>query len=182
VASSVLGYRAKLAVKRAYFSRLVPRRVRDAQLDWSIRRVAPYPDPPITFNAKLHYKMVNDRRPLLTTFADKVAVRRYIETKVGRHVLTDLFLVTEDAKLVRREALPREFVLKPSHGAGGCIVSEKIASTEKMPDQHPGWSGFAVSPNNSIGHCCECSAAHGSMITTSRGSSGLTETSRRGFW
>jgi len=65
----------------------------------------------VTFNDKVRYKMLNDRRPLLTTFADKVAVRRYVEAKVGKEVLTELFLVTKNPEKVKQQFLPRESVL-----------------------------------------------------------------------
>jgi hypothetical protein len=78
--------------------------------------------PPATFRAKVLHKMAFDRRPLLTTFADKVAARRYVEATLGPGFLPELHLATDRADDVRLDALPREFVLKPTHGSGATLV------------------------------------------------------------
>src|SRR5437867_168335 len=99
-------FRSRLEVRaeRIYFSRAIPERVRDADLDRRMRRAfrtgLAYPSPPVTFNEKIRYKILHDRRPLLMTWADKFAVRDYIARKVGAEFLTELYLVTKDPKAV----------------------------------------------------------------------------------
>ena len=51
---------------------------------------------PVTFTQKLLWKMVKDRRPLLTTFADKIAVRDYVAHAIGPEVLPQLYAVVAD--------------------------------------------------------------------------------------
>jgi TupA-like ATPgrasp len=142
---------ARSFASRVYFSGVVPRRLRDTLLDWRIRRAGAgelaYQDPPQTFMDKVRYKMLHDRRPLLTTFADKVAVRDYVEAKAGKEVLTDLVLVTDDAGRIRENGLPREFALKMSHASGGIvIVGDHVAPEKALPKPSAGWVKVEVSP------------------------------------
>ena len=76
-------------VRRAWASALAPVRDRIA-----VRQNLAELPKPVTFNEKVRYKMLADRRPLLTTFADKLAARAYVESKVGTSVLTDLYAAT----------------------------------------------------------------------------------------
>src|SRR5262249_24736113 len=140
-------------VEALYFSRAIPASVREADLDRRMRRTfratLAYPDPPVTFTEKMRYKLARDRRPLLTTFADKVGVRDYVESKVGGHVLKELFLVTDNPRSLPKEDLPREFALKASHGSGGCvIVGEHVPSSEELPQPPVGWARLQVHPDN----------------------------------
>lgn len=106
------------------------------------------PRHPSTFNEKVRFRMMNDRRPELATFVDKVAVRDYIAERVGEECLTELYLVTDDPDVIRREALPREFVVKASHGSGGCVLVGDCAHTEnELPRPPVGWKKFVVAPD-----------------------------------
>lgn len=103
--------------------------------------------PPTTFNEKVRYRMATDRREILTIFADKVAVRQYVSEKVGDHVLPQLYAVTSDPETLDRSKLPREFVLKASHGSGGTIIVADHASREqRLPHSPHGWERFQIHP------------------------------------
>jgi hypothetical protein len=73
---------------------------------------------PRTFNEMILRRKVFDRRPLLTTFADKLAVREYVADKLGPHVLPRVYLVTNDPARIDFDRLPDRFVVKASHGSG----------------------------------------------------------------
>jgi hypothetical protein len=144
------GKRFLLAAERALL-KPARRRLRDAYYERKLRRTKElaYPVPPVTFTDKVRYKMLNDRRLLLTQWADKVAVRDYVERKVGREYLTELYLVTEDPEQVRKEALPREFALKPSHGSGACvIVRDHSPAGSRLPDPTASWVQVRVAPDS----------------------------------
>ena len=137
---------------RVYFSRLFPRRIRDARLESHTRSAAAselwHHSPPVTFNDKVRQRLLKDRRPLLTTFADKVAVREYVRAKVGGEILTELLLVTQDPNAVQETVLPREFALKASHGSGGCVLVTECAPPEnQLPPSPVSWFRIAVSPD-----------------------------------
>jgi hypothetical protein len=92
--------------------------------------------------------MLNDRRPLLTEWADKLAVRDYVEQKVGRELLTELHLATDDPNRVRRERLPREFALKPTHGSGACLIVFEGAPAADRLDTPAGWAQIQRRPRD----------------------------------
>jgi hypothetical protein len=53
--------------------------------------------PPVTLNEKILFKMAFDRRPILKTLADRIAVRDYVQERVGGHVLPKHLHVFSDA-------------------------------------------------------------------------------------
>ena len=113
----------------------------------AVRELARQPEP-VTFNEKTRYRMLVDRRPLLTTFADKLAVRAYVESRVGASVLTDIYAVTSEPETLVRAELPREFVVKPTHGSGGCVVVADFAPPEMgLPESTAGWVRAMVRPD-----------------------------------
>lgn len=103
------------------------------------RSVPPHPE---TFTEKLLHKMAHDRRPLLRTFADKVAVRDFVTERVGAEALPALHGVYDDVADLDFDALPREFVLKAAHGSGAVAVVWEGAARGVRPtaDQAPAWA------------------------------------------
>jgi hypothetical protein len=90
---------------------------------------------PVTFNEKLLRKMAYDRNPLLTTFADKVAVRDYVADVIGPEYLTELHAVGRRPEDIDWEALPREYACKVNHGSGGVVlVSEDVDAGVRLPE------------------------------------------------
>jgi hypothetical protein len=73
---------------------------------------------PTTFNEKIAYKRLYDRRPILTRVTDKVAVREYVGKRIGEQYLAKLHHTFDAVDDVDPAALPRSFVLKPSHASG----------------------------------------------------------------
>lgn len=103
---------------------------------------------PVTFNEKVRYKMLADRRPLLTTFADKLAARAYVESKVGASVLTDLYAVTCAPETLEGAQLPREFAVKPTHASGACVLVADFAPRKReLPDSDEGWVQAMIRPD-----------------------------------
>jgi hypothetical protein len=99
-----------------------------------------------TFNQKVRYKMLADRSPLLTTFADKLAVRAYVESRVGARYLPSMYEATSEPRTLSRDELPREFVVKPTRGSGAIVIVADFASPEAtLPDlpEHTKWPNSA---------------------------------------
>lgn len=87
--------------------------------------------PPVSsFSGKVRWKMLKDRRPILTTFADKVAVRDYVARVVGPEVLTECYAIVDHPDELERANLPREFVAKSSHASGGVWIVADFAPAE----------------------------------------------------
>lgn len=104
---------------------------------------------PRTFNEKLMYKMLYDRRPILTRIADKVAVRDIVASRIGERYLTTVYQVCDDPARVRWSSLPREFVAKVTHASGGAIIcSEAAAPGQALPERLvPGHGRLVVHPD-----------------------------------
>jgi hypothetical protein len=85
-------------------------------------------DRPRGFNEKILVKILNDRRPYLTLFSDKLRVRDYVCRTAPMLRLPTLYWGSERAETLPFETLPNEFVLKANHGSGwNCVVQNKAA-------------------------------------------------------
>ena len=82
---------------------------------------------PQTFNEKLQWLKLHDRRPEYTVMADKYLVRDYIAEKLGSEYLIPLLGVWDDPEEIDFDSLPDQFVLKCNHnsGMGMCICKDK---------------------------------------------------------
>lgn len=79
-------------------------------------------DDPRTFNEKLQWLKINDRKPEYTVMVDKYCVREYISEKIGKEYLIPLLGVWNDPDEIDFDKLPNQFVLKCTHDSGGVIV------------------------------------------------------------
>ena len=82
---------------------------------------------PKTFNEKLQWLKLYNRRPEYTMMADKVLVRDYIAKTLGPEYLIPLLGVWDDPDEIDFDKLPDRFVLKCNHnsGLGMCICKDK---------------------------------------------------------
>lgn len=82
---------------------------------------------PKTFNEKLQWLKLYDRKPEYTTMVDKYRVREYIADKIGEEYLIPLLGVWDDPDYIDFDSLPNQFVLKCNHnsGLGMCICKDK---------------------------------------------------------
>ncbi|HCJ48262.1 MAG TPA: hypothetical protein DHW40_02850 [Microbacterium sp.] len=89
---------------------------------------------PETFREKVRYKMLRDRRPIIVTFADKVAVRDHVANVVGAQYLPYVHAIVASGPALGEQQLPEEFVMKPSHGSGtAVIVSQRAPAEARLP-------------------------------------------------
>ena len=80
-------------------------------------------DDPKTFNEKLQWLKLYDRKPLYTKLVDKYAVREYIAEKIGEEYLIPLVGGPWNSPdEIDFAALPDQFVLKCTHDSGGVII------------------------------------------------------------
>lgn len=82
---------------------------------------------PKTFNEKLQWLKLHDRKPEYTMMVDKYAVRKYIADTIGEEYLIPLLGVWDNPDEIDFDALPNQFVLKCNHnsGLGMCICKDK---------------------------------------------------------
>lgn len=89
---------------------------------------------PQTFNEKLQWLKLYDRKPDYTMMVDKYKVREYIKEKLGEEYLIPLLGVWDNAEDINFDKLPNRFVLKCNHnsGLGMYICKDKSKLTEKQ--------------------------------------------------
>ena len=81
---------------------------------------------PVTFNDHIARRILKDRRPILTKFADKVTAHRYVQQFLGKRVLPIVYGITPLPETIPFDLLPKRFVVKPSHASGWVrIVRDK---------------------------------------------------------
>ena len=88
---------------------------------------------PVSFNEKLQWLKLHDRKPQYVIMADKYKVRRYIAERIGKEYLIPLLGVWKRPEEIDFRSLPSQFVLKCNHnsGLGMCICKDKSKINEK---------------------------------------------------
>lgn len=79
-------------------------------------------NPPIDFNEKLQWLKLHYRNPLMVTCADKWAVREFVKERIGEKHLSECIGVYDDVEKIPFDDLPRQFVLKATHGSGWNVI------------------------------------------------------------
>ena len=73
---------------------------------------------PETYNEKLQWLKLYDRKPEYTMMVDKYLVRNYIAETIGEEYLIPLLGVWDDPDEIDFDSLPDRFVLKCNHNSG----------------------------------------------------------------
>ena len=81
-------------------------------------------DNPKTFNEKLQWLKLFNRKPEYTMYVDKYGVRKYIANTIGQEFLIPIIGVYESVNEIPWNALPNQFVLKCTHGSHCNIVCQ----------------------------------------------------------
>lgn len=77
---------------------------------------------PITFNEKLQWLKLYDRKPIYTTMVDKYAAKKYVADLIGEEYIIPTLGVWNTPDEIDFESLPRQFVLKTTHDSGGIVI------------------------------------------------------------
>lgn len=95
-------------------------------------------NPPITFNEKLQWLKLNDRKPLYTSLVDKYEVKTYVASLIGDEYVIPTLGVWNTPDEIIFDNLPETFVLKTTHDGGseGVIICKKeTLNVEKIKKQ-----------------------------------------------
>ena len=79
-------------------------------------------DNPKTYNDKLQWLKLHDRRPEYTTMVDKYVAKDYIASKIGAEYIIPTLGVWDKFDDIDFDLLPDKFVLKCTHDSGGLII------------------------------------------------------------
>ena len=86
---------------------------------------------PKTFNEKLQWMKVYDRKPLYTTLVDKHGAKEYIAENLGKEYIIPTLGVWEKFDDIDFDSLPDQFVLKCTHDSGGLVICRDKAKLDK---------------------------------------------------
>ena len=79
-------------------------------------------DEPKTFNEKLQWLKLNDRKEIYTTLVDKYEVKKEILNKIGEEYLIPTIGVYDKFEDIEFDKLPNQFVIKCTHDSGGVFI------------------------------------------------------------
>lgn len=82
---------------------------------------------PQTYNEKLQWLKLYDRKPMYTKMVDKYEAREYIAEKIGKEYLIPLIGVYDNFNDIDFESLPNQFVIKATHDSGSVIICKDKA-------------------------------------------------------
>lgn len=96
---------------------------------------------PKTYNEKLQWLKLHDRKPEYTKLVDKYEVRSHIKETIGEEYLIPLFGVYDRFEDIDFDRLPKQFVLKCTHDSGGKIICKdktklNIQKTRKVINKY----------------------------------------------
>jgi hypothetical protein len=136
-----------------YFNARLPLQRRWAPRVWSRSVLREFSSrPPVTLNEKIRFRMAADRRQILTTFADKWAVRAYVADRIGAEFLTDVYAVVRRPRDLNLSTLPRRCVIKATHGSGATIlIDDRAPRGVEIPSPRRGnpWGvGIRIHPDD----------------------------------
>lgn len=77
---------------------------------------------PATFNDKLQWLKLYNRKKEYIKYVDKLAVRSFVSETIGEKYLTNLIKVYNNVDDIKWDELPNKFVIKCTHGSGTNIV------------------------------------------------------------
>lgn len=79
-------------------------------------------NPPESFNEKIQWLKLHDRKPLYTQIVDKYEAKKYVANIIGGDYIIPTFGVWKKFDDVDFDSLPNEFVLKCTHDSGGLVI------------------------------------------------------------
>lgn len=84
--------------------------------------MAPDLSDPKTFNEKIQWLKLYDRRPVYTVMADKYAVKQWVAKRIGAQYVVPALGVWDRFDEIDFDQLPDRFVLKCTHDSGSAII------------------------------------------------------------
>ena len=86
---------------------------------------------PKTFNEKLQWLKLYDRKPEYTTMVDKYAVKEYVAGIIGEEHIIPTLGVWDKPEDIDWDKLPNQFVLKVTHDSGGLVICKDKSKLDR---------------------------------------------------
>lgn len=88
---------------------------------------------PFTFNEKLQWLKLHDRKPIYITMVDKYEAKKYVADIIGEKYIIPTLGVWDHYDEIDFDALPDRFVLKCTHDSGGLVI---VRNKSQLNHQH----------------------------------------------
>ena len=82
---------------------------------------------PQTFNEKLQWLKLNDRKNIYTTMVDKYEAKKYVKNIIGEQYIISTIGVYDKFDDIDFDKLPKQFVMKCTHDSGGLVICKDKA-------------------------------------------------------
>ena len=79
-------------------------------------------DNPQTFNEKLQWLKLNDRKEIYTTMVDKYEAKKYVANIIGDEYIIPTIGIYNSFDEIDFNKLPNKFVMKCTHDSGGLVI------------------------------------------------------------
>lgn len=88
---------------------------------------------PQTLSEKIQWLKLYNRNPLYTSLVDKYEVKKIVAEKIGSEHIIPTIKVWDNADIINWEILPKQFVLKTTHGGGnyGVVICKNLDALNK---------------------------------------------------
>lgn len=86
---------------------------------------------PKTFNEKLQWLKIHDRKPLYTTMVDKYEAKKYVANIIGEEYIIPTIAVYDRVEDIDFDTLPNQFVMKCTHDSGGLVICKDKSELDK---------------------------------------------------
>lgn len=77
---------------------------------------------PRTFNEKIQWLKLYDRKPIYTTMVDKYEAKKYVASIIGEEYIIPTLGIFNKVDDIDFDSLPNQFVLKCTHDSGGIVI------------------------------------------------------------
>ena len=88
-------------------------------------------DNPKTFNEKIQWLKIYDRKSQYTQMVDKYEAKQFVEERIGKKYIIPTLGVWDSFDDIDFDALPDQFVLKCTHDSGGLVICRDKGSLNR---------------------------------------------------
>lgn len=103
------------------------------KLKWKLSDLS-YPldlDNPKTFNEKIQWLKLYDRKPEYTQMVDKAESKKWVASRIGEEYIIPTIGVWNSVDDINWDNLPSQFVMKCTHDSGGLVICKDKARLNK---------------------------------------------------
>ena len=86
---------------------------------------------PQTFNEKLQWLKLYDRKDIYTTMVDKYEAKKYVASVIGEEYIIPTLGVYDKFDEIDFDKLPNQFVMKCTHDSGGIVIVKDKSKFDK---------------------------------------------------